>query len=111
MNTGLDAGGDVYAGRERMRDGWEQYVAMVPDHHVNVHGSFAEGPVVVLLGTARETYTRDGTIRPEHAWSTPAAWRVHVTGKHVVAWRVYADNAPVRRIMEVDPESTTGRSA
>ncbi len=99
----VDSGGEEHVGRERMRQGWEQYFRMVPDYRVEVDESFAAGSIVVLLGTARGTYSRDGTLRPEDAWSTPAAWRAAISGGCVEEWRVYADNEPIRQRMADGP--------
>jgi ketosteroid isomerase-like protein len=100
----VGSSGVVYAGRERMREGWTQYFRMVPDYWIRVEESFAHGASVVLLGTAGGTYSRDGTLRPDDAWSTPAAWRIELSGDLVEEWRVYADNEPIRLRMEAGSE-------
>jgi len=86
-------------GREKIRHSWEEYFHIVPDYHIQVRKSIADGQLVVLLGFARGTYTRNGTLRPENAWETPAAWRALVRGERLAEWQVYADNEPIRRIM------------
>lgn len=93
----VDSLGAESAGREPLRSGWRQYFSMVPDYQVGVARTFAEGADVVLLGTARGTYTADGTLRAANAWSTPAAWRARIRGELVAEWQVYADNEPIRR--------------
>lgn len=95
----IDSLGVEVVGRENMRRGWEGYLRMVPDYHIEVQETLAEGETVVLLGTARGTYSRDGTLRAEDAWVTPAAWRTRIKGNHVAEWQVYADNEPIRRRM------------
>ena len=93
----IDSLGTELAGKEKMRDGWQEYFRMVPDYRVDVTETFADGQVVVLLGAARGTYSRDGTLRAKDAWETPAAWRAVIRGDLVAEWRVYADNEPIRR--------------
>ena len=96
----IDSGGTVHTGRERMREAWTEYLRMVPDYWIRIDESFGRGTVAILLGTAGGTYSRDGTLLPEDSWSTPAAWRVQVSGALVEEWRVYADNEPIRIRME-----------
>ena len=96
----IDSGGTVHAGRERMREGWTEYFRMVPDYWMRIDESFADGAVVVLLGTAGGTYSRDGTLHADNTWSTPAAWRARVSGDQVEEWRVYADNESIRLLIE-----------
>jgi ketosteroid isomerase-like protein len=95
----IDSLGTRIAGREQMKKGWEGYFGMVPDYAITVDETFADGPVVVMLGSAQGTYSSGGPLRPENRWQTPAAWRVVVRGSQVAEWRVYVDNEPIRRIM------------
>lgn len=95
----IDSLGAEVVGREKVRQGWEEYFRIVPDYRIEVRETFVDGLVVVLLGVARGTYTRDGTLRGEDTWHTPAAWRAQVSGGRVAEWRVYADNEPIRRRM------------
>lgn len=97
----IDSLGEVYVGRERMRDAWEQYFRMVRDYRIEIEESLADGPVVVLLGRADGTYSRGGALRTADRWSTPAAWRVRVADGRVVEWQVYADNEPIRQRMRL----------
>lgn len=97
----VDSGGDVLHGRAAMREAWGRYFAMVPDYRIEVEEVFTSGAVVALTGTASGTYSRDGSLRPEDAWSTPAAFRAHVAAGLISEWRVYADNEPLRRRIAV----------
>jgi hypothetical protein len=72
---------------------------MVPDYSIVVEETFWDGPVVVMLGKARGTYSTDGELKAENRWETPAAWRAVVEGGLVAEWRVYADNEPMRKLM------------
>jgi ketosteroid isomerase-like protein len=95
----VDSLGNTVEGREKMEAGWAAYFKMVPDYMVMIDETYVHGPVVVMLGTARGTYTKDGVLRPENRWQTPAAWRATVLNGAVTEWRVYADNDPIRRLM------------
>jgi ketosteroid isomerase-like protein len=95
----IDALGSRVQGRAAMRQGWEAYFRMVPDYTITIHATFVEGPVAVMLGTAQGTYSINGALVPENRWSTPAAWRCLVHGGLVAEWQVYADNEPLRQIM------------
>jgi ketosteroid isomerase-like protein len=84
---------------EKLASVWQSYFRMVPDYRITVTRWITDGDNVVALGTASGTFTKDGTIHPENAWSTPAAWRVLIRDGKVAEWQVYADNEPIREIM------------
>jgi ketosteroid isomerase-like protein len=86
-------------GPEKLAAAWQGYFRMVPDYRIAVTRWIADGDSVVVLGTASGTYSSDGTLRPENAWSTPAAWRAIIRDGKVAEWQVYADNEPIREIM------------
>ena len=60
---------------------------------------FANGSVVILLGVAQGTYTKNGQLTPENHWHTPIALRAFVEDGLIAEWRVYADNEPIRKLM------------
>lgn len=93
----IDSLGAVYQGKDTMRGGWESYFRMVPDYALDVRETFCEGSVVVMLGSARGTYVKDGPLLAQNAWETPAAFRAEIRGDQVTEWRVYADNEPLRQ--------------
>jgi ketosteroid isomerase-like protein len=95
----VDSLGAVVTGRDKMAKAWSAYFRMVPDYHIVVDRSFADEEQVVLLGSARGTYTRDGSLNPSNEWQTPAAWRALVLNNLIVEWQVYADNEPIRQRM------------
>ena len=96
----MDGLGTRYEGRETMRVGWEGYFRLIPDYQVVVEETYIDGAVVVLLGMANGTYAVDGRLLPENRWQTPAAWRARIRDGLVAEWRVYADNEPLRQLME-----------
>jgi len=95
----IDSRGNVLAGCEKVRTGWEEYFRLVHDYSIELYESFSKGPVVVLLGVAQGSYAVDGQVTMEDRWSTPAAFRAFVEDGKVTEWRVFADNEPVRQRM------------
>ncbi len=95
----VDSLGNVVNGREAMTKCWAAYFGMVPDYRLTADEWLSEGPVVVMVGTAGGTFSPDGSLRPEHRWTTPACCRALVRGELVAEWRVFADNEPIRRLM------------
>ena len=91
----VDSLENVVEGRERMRAGWVGYFRMVPDYSIVVEECFCDGAVVVMLGKVMGTYTKDGELKAENRWETPAAWRAVVEDGLVAEWRVYSDNEPI----------------
>jgi ketosteroid isomerase-like protein len=95
----IDSLGNVVEGREKMREGWAAYFRMVPDYSIAIEETYPGEPVIVLLGVAEGTYTRDGKLNPENRWKTPVVIRALVEDGLVAEWRVYADNEPIRKVM------------
>lgn len=96
----IDSLGFHFDGRDAMPDVWERYFSMFPDYTINVTHILREGDIVAALGTARGTYIGDGELLPENAWEIPAAWKATVREGKIAVWHVYADNEPIRRIIE-----------
>ena len=94
-----DSLGNVVEGREKMREGWAAYFRMVPDYTIAIEEFYPGDPVVVMLGIAEGTYSRDGKLLPEDHWQTPIAIRALVEDGLVAEWRVFADNDPIRRLI------------
>jgi ketosteroid isomerase-like protein len=95
----IDSLGKVIEGREKMREGWAAYFRMVPDYSVAIEEVYPSDPVVIMIGVAQGTYSRDGKLNPENRWQTPVAIRALVEEGLVAEWRVYADNEPIRKVM------------
>lgn len=101
----IDSLGNVTEGRDKMRTGWAGYFRMVPDYSIAVEEHYPAGatsdadPVVIMLGIASGTYTRDGKLHPENRWQTPIAIRALIEDGLVAEWRIYADNEPMRKLM------------
>ena len=95
----IDSLGNVIEGREKMRAGWAAYFRMVPDYCIAIEEFYPDEAVIVMLGMAAGTYTRDGNLNAENLWQTPVAIRALVEDGLVAEWRVYADNEPIRKLM------------
>jgi ketosteroid isomerase-like protein len=95
----VDGLGAKIEGRQQVKAAFEVYFRMVPDYTVSIEETFGAGSVVVMLGAAQGTYSRDGNLRQDDHWTTPAAWRVSIRDGLVAEWRVFADNEPIRQIM------------
>lgn len=96
----VDSAGAVLEGREAVREAWRRYFALFPDYAVEVEQVLSGDDGVALFGVARGTFARSGGSRPEDSWEIPAAWRALVRDGRVAEWSVFADNDPVRRILE-----------
>ena len=92
----VDSLGKVVEGRENVQAVWVGYLHMIPDYQIAVEERICGGPVVVMLGVAKGTYTTDGWLRAENGWEMPAAFRALIKDGKVEEWRVYADNEPMR---------------
>jgi ketosteroid isomerase-like protein len=100
----IDSLGNVVECRQTMQEGWKGYFTMVPDYQLllNKHfklGESQEEVELVCTGTARGSYSSDGTIQAGSEWSTPVAVRALVRDGLVDEWQVYADNEPIRERM------------
>jgi limonene-1,2-epoxide hydrolase len=126
----VDSMGNLCEGREEMRTAWIGYFLMFPDYSITIDETYCDGPVAVLLGTARGTYVKpigeglyldstepkspaanpeskgtrknepDNVLKPENHWEITLAIRAFVEDGLVTEWRVYADNEPVRQILK-----------
>jgi len=95
----IDSGGVVIEGRDEMNKGWMGYFNMVPDYKITINEVLLADSTIILFGMVSGTYTKDGVLKPENYWETPAAWRTEVEDDKVSEWRVFADNEPIRKIM------------
>jgi ketosteroid isomerase-like protein len=104
----VDSLGAAFEGRETLRAGWAGYLRMVPDYAIELERVVADGDEVVLIGSARGTYSRDGALHPADSWRTPAAWLARVERGLLAEWRVYADNEPIRQRLREDGRQGPG---
>ena len=43
--------------------------------------------------SAQGTFSKDGQLRKEDVWKTPAAWRAVIKDGKIAVWQVYADKS------------------
>jgi ketosteroid isomerase-like protein len=95
----IDSLGNRIEGAARIRPAWEGYFKMVPDYTISHSEIFANGDTIAAFGSAQGTLVKDGRLKKEDFWKTPAAWRAVVKGGKIALWQVFADNEPIRAIM------------
>jgi len=95
----VDSLGSRVQGGEKLHAAWEGYFKMVPDYSVSHDEILSRGDTVVMLGSARGTFSPDGRIHKENFWTTTAAWRAQVRDGKIALWQVFSDNEPIRAIM------------
>ena len=102
-----DSEGFVISGRDALQSAWTAYFRMFPDYRIEPETWLQDGETVVVLGRAAGTYAPTGRLEAANSWRIPAAWRAVVRDAKVLAWQVYADVGPMRRIVEragADPQ-------
>ncbi|HET7871885.1 MAG TPA: nuclear transport factor 2 family protein [Terriglobales bacterium] len=95
----IDSLGNRVEGAQKMRPAWEGYFKMVPDYAISHSEVFANGETVAMFGSAQGTFTKNGQMKQEDFWKTPAAWLAVVKEGKIALWQVFADNEPIRAIM------------
>lgn len=93
----IDSRGNRVEGPTHVCEGWRHYFHLAHDYTIEVQETFSKGPVVVLTGVARGSYTLDGKLEHEERWCIPAAFRAFIEDGKIVEWRVFADHEPVRK--------------
>lgn len=99
----IDSLGNRIQGTEKLRAAWTGYFKMVPDYSISHSEIFAQGDTIAVFGSAQGTFSKDGQLRKEDFWKTPAAWRAVVKNGKIAVWQVYADNEPIRTIIRKRP--------
>ncbi len=99
----VDAEDTVVRGREVMREGWRTYFSWVPDYAIQCDEILEEAELVLAIGRAGGTYRAAQGKTEQAKWDIPAAWKAVVRAHKIAEWRVYADNEPMRRLMESFP--------
>ena len=101
----IDSVGDVVEGRDALRNAWSDYFTLFPDFKIHVTDLLVQDEVVVVVGQATGSVNL-GAEEP-CAWELPAAFKATLKGSLIAEWQVFADNEPVRRLLEegIDAES------
>jgi len=95
----VDSLGVTVSGRDEMRQAWIAYLYMVPDYSIEVAEIFDRGDLVVITGKASGTVARRGELPPANRWEMPIALQAEVRDGRIARWQVFADNDPVRQIL------------
>jgi ketosteroid isomerase-like protein len=95
----IDSLGNRLQGAQKLLAAWEGYFKMVPDYAISHSEIFADGNTVAVFGSAQGTFAKDGKLKKEDFWKTPAASRAVVKDGKIEVWQVYADNEPIRAVM------------
>lgn len=90
-----DGVGTALSGEEALERAWRAYFALFPDYRITIESLAHDGPLVLLAGWASASLHGKGA-----SWRIPAAWRAVVCEGRVAEWQVYADNGPVRELLE-----------
>ena len=100
----VDGVGNVIRGRAATLEAWREYLAIFPDYRIEVERVYAGAAGVALFGRASGTLFYEEARRPDTGghWSIPAAWEAEVEEGRVRVWRVYANTAPVRRLLMLE---------
>lgn len=89
----IDSLGNRLQGLASLRTAWEGYFKMVPDYTIFHEEIFASGSTITMFGMAQGTFARDGQVRKENFWKTPAAWKAVVRDDRIAIWQIFADTA------------------
>ena len=96
----IDSMGINTEGKNEMRKAWDVLLTFFPDYNVQVKDIISKNGMVAVFGTAKGTLATDGKILDENKFEIPASWTATVTDGKISKWRVYADNQPVRKLIE-----------
>ncbi|HJY63587.1 MAG TPA: Type 1 glutamine amidotransferase-like domain-containing protein [Ignavibacteria bacterium] len=96
----IDSLGINTRGKETMRNAWDTYLTFFPDYLIKPKDFISKNGMVAVFGTASGTLAADGKISPENKFEIPASWTAVVKDGKIAKWRVYADNEPVRKLLE-----------
>jgi ketosteroid isomerase-like protein len=99
-HTFVDSLGINTTGRENMRAAWDTYLTFFPDYTVLVKEIISKNGMVAVFGTAKGTLSEGGRLPDENKFEIPASWTAVVKDGKIAKWRVYADNGPVRKLIE-----------
>ena len=99
-HTFIDSLGINTRGRENMRHAWNTYLTFFPDYLIKSKDIICKNEMVAVFGTASGTLSIEGKLLKENHFEIPASWTAVVKDGMISKWRVYADNEPVRKLLE-----------
>jgi peptidase E len=86
-------------GLNNMKKAWDILWSFFPDYHLNVKEIICKNGLVAVFGTASGTLAADGKLLPDYKFEIPASWTATVNNGKITKWNVYADNQPVRKLI------------
>ena len=95
----IDARGNEVVGRERVKNGWNEYFGLFPDYKIEVQQILESENTFGIFGFASGSY-KGKEMDTECRWKLPAAWRAYVVSGKMTLWQVYADTKTVYDIIE-----------
>jgi ketosteroid isomerase-like protein len=96
----IDSMGINTEGKSEMSNAWNTLLTFFPDYTIIVKDIISTNGMVAVFGTAKGTLSTDGKILAENKFEIPASWTAVVKNGMISKWRVYADNQPVRKLIE-----------
>jgi dipeptidase E len=96
----IDSMGINTAGKMDMEKAWDMFLTFFPDYTIQVKDIISKNGMVAVFGTAKGTVATGGRILAENKFEIPASWTALVKNGKISKWRVYADNEPVRKLLE-----------
>ena len=95
----VDSLGARETGVDTMRQAWIAYFFMIPDYTIEVAEVFPRGTSVMVTGKASGTVAVRDELPSANRWEMPIAVCAEVRAGLVARWQVFADNDPVRQIL------------
>lgn len=96
----IDSMGINTTGKKNMEQAWDLFLTFFPDYTIQVKDVISKNGMVAVFGTAKGTVATGGRILAENRFEIPASWTALVKEGKISKWRVYADNEPVRKLLE-----------
>ncbi len=96
----IDSMGINTAGKRDMEKAWDMFLTFFPDYTIQTKDIISKNGMVAVFGTAKGTVATGGRILAENKFEIPASWTALVKDGKISKWRVYADNEPVRKLLE-----------
>ena len=68
----IDSLGNGLRGTEKLRSAWTGYFKMIPDYSISHSEILVNGNTVAIFGSAQGTFSKNGSLKKENFWKTPA---------------------------------------
>ncbi|MCX7878021.1 MAG: Type 1 glutamine amidotransferase-like domain-containing protein [Ignavibacteria bacterium] len=96
----IDSMGINTRGKAEMKKAWDLFLTFFPDYTVEIKDIICKNGMVAVFGKAKGTLAENGRLKEENRFEIPASWTAEVRNGKILKWRVYADNEPVRKLIE-----------